>query len=91
MLELFWLVPILLDFGNIIFFIANIPQVLKSYKNRKNLKVLSSKMLLGYISGSFLFAIAFLIAGGMIAFMLCLFNFCFFSLQLYWKWKYRNS
>lgn len=86
--ELLWLIPYLTDVGNIIFFVAGLPQLWKTWKNRKNPKMLeglSSKMLLGYVLSFILFGTLGFIVDGYFTFVLNIFNIIFFLIQVYWK------
>jgi len=79
----------MLDVGNIVFTIANLPQIVTAIKNRKNLVGLSDKMLIGYsIATLFFFSVAF-ISSGWIAVGCCTFNWMLYSAQIYWKRKYK--
>jgi len=86
--ELLWLVPYLTDAGNLIFFFAGLPQLWKTWKNRKNMeasKGLSNLMLIGYLVAFFFFGTMGLILGGYATLILNIINIIFFSMQLYWK------
>ena len=52
------MIGIVLDIGNVIFFISNLPQLITAYKNRTNLKGLSAKMLFGFICSTIFFVMA---------------------------------
>jgi len=80
---------VILDVGNIIFFVANFPQIITAYKNRKNLQGLSSKMLFGYMIATIFFFMAGLITGGIMTAILCAINEVIFGTQLYWKWRHK--
>lgn len=80
---------LILDAGNVIFFIVNFPQLITAYKNRKNLKGLSATMLGGYMFATIFFLLAGLITGGYLASMLCAINEVIYAFQLYWKRKYK--
>jgi len=80
-----------LDIGNIIFFVASLGQMIRSYRNRKNLASLSSVMLLGYIIASFFFVACGFISGGYITTILGSSNIIFWLLSLYWKRKYGEN
>jgi len=80
---------IIIDVGNVIFFAVNFPQLRTAYKNRKELKGLSSVMLGGYMLATVFFLVAGLITGGYIAATLCTINEIIFGYQLYWKRKYK--
>jgi hypothetical protein len=79
----------LLDIGNIIFFIANFPQLITAYKNRRNLVGLSAKLLVGYIIASIFFIWAGIQTGGYACVVLNLINEGIYMIQLYWKQKYK--
>lgn len=82
------LVAILLDVGNIIFFIASFPQLITAYKNRKNLKALSKWMLIGYTFATACFAGVGYLANAPLTLVFNIFNTFLFLAQIYWKWKY---
>lgn len=86
--ELIWLIPWLLDGGNIIFFVAGLPQLKRTWDNRnypERLQGLSTKMLVGYVISFILFGFAGLITDGYFTFVLNIINIIFFLLQVYWK------
>lgn len=83
-------VALILDAGNIIFFVANLPQLVTAYRNRQNLRGLSSKMLIGFILSTVMFILAGLVLGGALTVILGVFNVLFFAAQLYWKRKYNE-
>lgn len=83
-----WLMGPFLDIGNIIFFVASLGQMIRSYRNRTNLGSLSSVMLLGYIIASFFFVACGFISGGYITTVLGSSNIAFWLLSLYWKRKH---
>jgi hypothetical protein len=80
----------MLDIGNVIFFVVNFPQLRAAYKNRKDLKGLSSTMLAGYIVATVFFGLVAFLTGGYLATTLCILNNIIYALQLYWKRKYRK-
>lgn len=82
--------PLLLDIGNILFFIVEIPQVIVAYKNRKNLAGLSWEMLIGFFIGTVCFAVGNYSVGSSIGAMLCIISLFLYLAQIYWKWKYRK-
>lgn len=87
-----WLLPYvgpLLDIGNVVFFLSNCPQLFTAYKNRKDLKGLSSRMLIGFILATFFFITVGLATGGILTAVLGFANIIFWFCQLYWKRKYR--
>lgn len=81
----------MIDVGNLVFFVASIPQMVTAYRNRKDLKGLSSMMLLGFVIASSCFAVGNASFGAYIASVLNNLCSCLFVVQLYWKWKYRND
>lgn len=85
------LISIVLDIGNVVFFTSNLPQIITAYKNRKNLKGLSSKMLFGFMISTVFFITAGVLTGAPLTIILGLGNEVFFASQLVWKWKYRNA
>jgi len=80
---------VLLDMGNIIFFLSSLPQMWTAYKNRRKLSGLSSWMLTGYIIATVFFLTAGIITNAYFTTVLCAFNIAFFLCQRYWKWKYK--
>jgi len=83
------LIPILLDVGNIIFFISSLKQMVTAYQNRRNLQGLSSKMLIGYIISTFCFISVGFMTKALFTIIFGFANIGFFLSQLYWKWKWR--
>ena len=83
------LTGLLLDIGNIIFFVASFPQLITAYRNRSNLIGLSSKFLIGYLIASNFFIGAGLLTGGYACVVLNAINEVFYGIQLYWKWRFR--
>lgn len=79
----------LLDIGNIIFFAASLGQLKNAIVNRRNLRAMSTRMLIGYIIASIFFIIAGYLSGGYITAILGSCNIFTWILQLYWKVKYR--
>jgi len=84
-------VGLILDIGNIIFTIANIPQIVTAIKNRKNLRGLSSGLLAGYMFATCFFFTAGVLTGGYMTAILSAFNEVLYAVQLYWKFKYRHA
>ena len=82
------LVGILLDLGNVAFFVSNLPQLLTAYRNRRDLRGLSGKMLLGFTVSTLLFISAGWLARAPLTVILGCANVVFFTLQLHWKRKY---
>jgi uncharacterized protein with PQ loop repeat len=81
------LIPVTLffDIGNIIFFIANLPQIITAYKNRKNLVGLSTNYLLILSIGTVLFGIGNYAVGAYIASAFCALSLIIYGIQIYWK------
>lgn len=82
---------ILLDIGNVIFFLANFPQVVTAFRNRKNLAGLSSNYLFWLFTGTVFFAIGNYLAGALVAPCLCVISLFFYAIQLFWKYKYKSQ
>jgi len=78
-----------IDIGNIIFFVATLPQIINAYRNRKDLKGLSKWMLLGYTVGVACFMVGNFAVGAYIGSFLNVINLGAFLAQTYWKLKYR--
>lgn len=85
------LVGTLIDIGNIIFFVGNLPQLITAYRNRTNLQGLSSKMLFLFMISTVFFILAGALTDGMMTIILGLVNEIIFSIQLFWKHKYRHK
>jgi len=83
------MIGLMLDIGNIIFFISNLPQLITAYKNRTNLQGLSAKMLFGFILSTIFFIVAGVLANAYLTVILGILNIFFFLLQLHWKCKYK--
>jgi hypothetical protein len=84
------LVGLMLDIGNVIFFVVNFPQLVSAFKNRKDIKGLSPIMLLGYILATVFFGLVAYATGGNLATILCIINSIIYAIQLYWIRKYRK-
>jgi len=80
---------LVIDIGNIVFFVATIPQIVNAYRNRKDLKGLSKWMLLGYTAGVACFAFGNFSVGAYIGSFLNIINLGAFLAQTYWKLKYK--
>lgn len=85
------LVPVLLDVGNLTFFIANVPQLISGYRNRRNLCGLSSLLLFGLAIGSIFFTVVGTLTAAYFTIFANIFMSVSFFTQLYWKWKYRKK
>ena len=83
-------VTLLLDIGNTVFFLANFPQVITAFRNRKNLSGLSANYLFWLFVGTIFFAIGNFLVGAMIAPWLCVTSLFFYAIQLFWKFKYKK-
>jgi len=81
---------ILLDIGNLLFFIAMLPQMITAYKNRRNLTGLSFGLLTFFFAGTIFFAIGNYLVGAAIAPILCVIELVLYATQLFWKVRYRN-
>jgi uncharacterized protein with PQ loop repeat len=79
----------LVNLGNLVFFLANFPQVITAFKNRKNLAGLSFNYLLWLFIGTILFAIGNYYIGAYIASVLCITSLFFYGAQMFWKKKYK--
>ena len=81
----------LIDVGNIFFFIANFPQIIRAFKDRKNLSGLSTTFLSLLLIGFALFSIGNYSIGANIGATLNVTSIFFFIVQLYWKQKYKSQ
>jgi len=82
-----------LDIGNVVFFIANFPQLISTIRNRKNpeaLKGLSEITMLGYMITTIFFITAGIITNGYLTVILGITNEIIFGLQVLWKKKYKE-
>jgi len=83
---------ILLDLGNILFFVATFPQLRKTYKYRNNpetLEGVSMYTFIGFILATICFILAGFLIGGILTVILGIINIMTFALQLYWKLRLR--
>jgi len=78
----------LINLGNVLFFIANLPQTITAFKNRKDLRGLSFYYLLGLFIGTIAFAIGNYLINAIIASGFCVVSLVFYVLMMYWKAKY---
>jgi len=83
------MISILLDIGNIIFFISNFPQMMNAYKNRRNLKGLSILFLLGISIATIIFIIISVLTFAPFTFAIGWLEIFFYLCQVYWKMKYK--
>jgi uncharacterized protein with PQ loop repeat len=74
----------LCDVGNTIYFIATIPQLHRTYKNRKHLKDLDVLAFILYTIASLVFIYAGIIMKAPITIGLCSFNAFYNLLTIYW-------
>jgi uncharacterized protein with PQ loop repeat len=79
----------LVNLGNVIFFLANLPQVITAFKNRKNLIGLSFNYLFWLFLGTICFALGNCYLGAYIASILCVISLFFYGIQMFWKLKYK--
>jgi len=84
-------VTIFLDIGNAVFFLANLPQLVTAFRNRKNLAGLSSNYLFWLFVGTIFFAIGNYSVGAFVASLLCVVSLFFYAIQLFWKFRYRKK
>jgi len=82
-------ITVLLDIGNLVFFLANFPQVITAFRNRKNLVGLSSNYLFWLFIGTIFFALGNFSVGAILASGLCIVSLFFYAIQMYWKVKYK--
>jgi len=80
-------VATLIDAANVLFTVANLPQVIEVFRNRKVLKGLSKWTYLLYVVGSILFLSAFFLIGAGLSFFLGCFNLIFYAWVLFWVVK----
>lgn len=85
--DLSWIVPILLDWGNIVFLVAGFPQLLATIRNRNDLKGVSPWTFMLYAVASIMFGVVNVILAAWIAFTICMLNTIIFLLIAYWSWK----
>ena len=78
------MIGLLLDIGNVIFFISSFPQLISIFKNRKQLKGLSRKTPFGYIISTLFFIACGFLSNGYLTMILGVINVANFSLQIYW-------
>jgi uncharacterized protein with PQ loop repeat len=71
--------------------VANIPQIITAYKNRKNLSGLSINFLFALTIGYILFAIGNYGLGALISSFLCIASMVLCLVQIFWKRKYRRG
>lgn len=83
-------ITVLIDIGNVIFFIANFPQVITAFRNRRNLTGLSSNFLFCLFLGTVFFTIGNYAIGAITSSILCIISLFFYAIQLFWKFKYRK-
>ena len=83
------MINILLDIGNIIFFISNFPQMMNAYKNRRNLKGLSTLFLSGISVATVVFIILAVLTFALFTFVIGCLEIFFYLSQVYWKMKYK--
>jgi len=83
------MIELLSNIGNTLAFIASIPQIITAYRNRRNLRGLSSLMLfITFMAYLFFIMVAYL-NGAYVGVVLCLISEVFHILQFYWKRRYR--
>jgi len=77
-------VPILLDIGNILFFIGSLPQLYRTYQNRRQLKDLSFYSWLIQIFASVCFFTAGILTGAWFTVTLTGFNILYGEITVTW-------
>lgn len=85
------LVPLLLNVGNIIFFIATVPQLKLTLKNRHDLKDLSRLAAFCYMVACIAFLFGNTFAGALIAGVLNAVDAVYYALTIYWITKSRAN
>lgn len=78
------MVPYLLDIGNIIFFIATLPQLLQTYENRYELKDLSKIGFSLMAVGTVFFLVVAVITHAYATIALTAFNIIYNLITVYW-------
>lgn len=84
-------VPILLDLGNILFFLGNLPQLYKTYQRRKKLRDLSIYSWVIQIFASICFFSAGVLTGALFTVVLNAFNIGYAGVTAYWINQTRAS
>jgi len=77
-------VPILLDLGNILFFVGNLPQLYRTYQRRQQLRDLSIYSWVIQIFASICFLTAGLLTGAAFTVVLNAFNIAYAGVTAYW-------
>ena len=77
-------VALLLDLGNILFFLASLPQLYRTYQRRYELQDLSIASWLIQICASICFFSAGLLSGAWFAVALNIFNMTYAGVTAYW-------
>lgn len=72
------------DIGNIIFFIFGFPQLVSTFKHRKELVGLSPVTPLGYVFATIFFTLMSIGSSAYFAFVLCIINAFMWAMQIYW-------
>jgi len=85
------IIDIILTIASISIGLSIVPQLYRTYKNRKQLKDISPFFSLLFTIGSFLFAIAFILQNVISVALLNILGGIWTSLSLYWCYKYRKS
>jgi uncharacterized protein with PQ loop repeat len=77
-------VPVLLDLGNILFFLGNLPQLYRSYQHRHTLRDLSIYTWVIQIFAALCFCSAGIVTGAWFAVILNGFNIAYGGVTAYW-------
>lgn len=77
-------IPLLLDLGNLLFFFGGFPQLIKTVKNRKNLKDLSALTFSLYAIAAFLFVIVGVLLWSWLTIVFNTVNTFYFCAIVYW-------
>lgn len=85
------LVPLLLDLGNIIFFVATFPQLLLTYKNRNSLKDLSPPAFLMFAVATICFLLVSLLTGAIATTCITTFQIICDLITVYWILRSRRK
>lgn len=82
-------VPILLDIGNILFFIGSLPQLYRTYTNRHELRDLSLYGWTTHIFATMCFFVSGILTGAIFTAILTGFNIGYATITVYWIYRSR--
>jgi len=80
-------ISVLLDIGNVIFFLSGFPQLLKAIRNRNNLKGISPWAFIGYSTGCVFFFFVGILLNSWLTVVFNIVNCGYFGLVAYWAWR----